>query len=76
MNVTDYSKIFPIQDIKGNYIINGNGDITIGVKILHKAVFALSEEELQVDLTQYINLLKSLPENTVFHKQDFYFTGE
>ncbi len=76
MNVTDYSKIFPIQDIKGNYIINGNGDITIGVKISHKAVFALSEEELQVDITQYINLLKSLPENTVFHKQDFYFTGE
>lgn len=74
--MTEFSKIFPIQDIKDNFIINGNGDITIGVEIEHKEVYALSKEALIEDLKEYTNLLSSLPNNTVFHKQDLYFTGK
>ncbi|MBE7443014.1 MAG: DUF3875 domain-containing protein [Flavobacteriales bacterium] len=71
---TEYSKIFPIQEINDKYIINGNGDITVGIRVEHKEIFGLSEEEIIKDHEQYCNLLKSLPNNTIFHKQDYYFT--
>jgi hypothetical protein len=73
---TEYSKIFPIQEIQNNYIINGNGDITVGIRVEHKELFGLSEEEIIKDHEQYCNLLKSLPNNTIFHKQDYYFTDQ
>ena len=76
-NSTVLEKIFPIQHIQdNNYLVNGNGDITIAVKVKHQQVFSHNQSDMEKDLVSYTNMLKLLPPNTIFHKQDFYSTGQ
>lgn len=71
----DIIKAFPIQEIQDHYLVNGNGDITVAVKLKHSQVFSQNADDLERDLEMYINLLKLLPSNTIVHKQDYYTTG-
>ena len=41
---TDLADILPIQTITQDAIINGNGDITVGYRMLLPEVFTLSEK--------------------------------
>ncbi len=70
----DLSEVMPIQYIDNNYIVNGNGDITIGYKIFFPEVFSLSEEDALMIHSKIEGLLKLLPAGTTFHQQNFYYT--
>src|SRR5690606_5420946 len=71
----DLIKVFPIQEVRDMFLVNGNGDITVAVKLKHSQVFSQNAEDLERDLETYMNLLKLLPSNTIVHKQDYYTTG-
>ena len=43
----DLESVLPIQTITENAVINGNGDITVGYRLLLPEVFTLSESEAQ-----------------------------
>src|SRR5699024_2569989 len=58
-----------------NAVINGNGDITVGYRLLLPEVFTLSESEAQYIHERLEALLKMLPAGTVIHQQNFYYTG-
>lgn len=73
---TDLADILPIQTITQDAIINGNGDITVGYRMLLPEVFTLSEKEAEYIHERLEALLKMLPAGTVIHQQIFYYTGE
>lgn len=73
---TDLADILPIQTITQDAIINGNGDITVGYRMLLPEVFTLSEKEAEYIHERLEALLKMLPAGTVVHQQIFYYTGE
>ena len=75
-SVKDLSEIFPIQTIEDGYLVNGNGDITIGYKVNMPDVFLLSEEEARNIHESFVSIFKLLPEGTIFHKQDFFYLDE
>lgn len=69
----EYSTVFPIQTIEDDVIVNGNGDITAGFKVLMPEVFSLSLEEAQEISSSFEGMLTLFPSGTIFHKQDFFF---
>lgn len=71
----DLESVLPIQAITENAVINGNGDITVGYRLLLPEVFTLSESEAQYIHERLEALLKLLPAGTVIHQQNFYYTG-
>lgn len=73
---TDLADILPIQTITQDAIINGNGDITVGYRMLLPEVFTLSEKEAEYIHERLEALLKMLPAGTVIHQQILYYTGE
>lgn len=73
---TDLADILPIQTITQDAIINGNGDITVGYRMLLPEVFTLSEKEAEYIHERLEALLKMLPAGTVIHQQIFYYTGD
>lgn len=58
---TDLADILPIQTITQDAIINGNGDITVGYRMLLPEVFTLSEKEAEYIHERLEALLKMLP---------------
>ena len=73
---TDLADILPIQTVTQDAIINGNGDITVGYRMLLPEVFTLSEKEADYMHERLEALFKMLPAGTVIHQQVFYYTGE
>ena len=73
---TDLADILPIQTITQDAIINGNGDITVGYRMLLPEVFTLSEKEAEYIHERLEALLKMLPAGTVISSADFYYTGD
>ena len=61
----DLESVLPIQTITENAVINGNGDITVGYRLLLPEVFTLSESEAQYIHERLEALLKLLPAGTV-----------
>lgn len=69
------SKVLPIQNIEQDYIINGNGDITVGYKLMLPEVFTLSTTQYEKIFDDLNGILKMLPAGTVIHQQNFYYEG-
>ncbi len=73
---TELSEVIPIQSIENGMIVNGNGDITVGFKLIQPDVFIISTSEAFEIHDNFVGVLKMLPEGTIFHKQDFFFMDE
>jgi len=70
----DISKIFPIQSIENDILINGNGDLTIGFSIKLPETFTLGENGFDNLQNSLSGIFKLLPIGTIIHKQDFVFS--
>lgn len=71
--VIELNKVFPIQAIENGFMINGQGDLTVGFKVTNPEVFSLSKQDLQKNYEELISIIKLLPSGTLFHKQDFIY---
>ncbi len=71
-----WSKIFHIQQIEENCLINGDGTVIIGYDVILPQVYTLTIREINDVNDQLIKAIKFLPEGTTVHKMDFFFEGE
>lgn len=65
-------KEFPILSVEGNYITSKIGDITLGYEIFLPEEFSLSKEQLLESSSIWSNIICSVPDNTILHKQDIF----
>lgn len=72
----DLAAVIPIQTITDNVIVNGNGDLTIGYKLLLPEVFTLSQDAAKVIQERLEGLFKMLPSGTVIHQQCYYYVSQ
>ena len=70
----DLESVLPIQTITENAVINGNGDITVGYRLLLRSVHLVGKRGA-IHPRAVGALLKMLPAGTVIHQQNFYYTG-
>ena len=69
-------KVFPIQTIENDYIVNGNGDITAGFEILLPEVFTLHIEDQKQFIADLEGICKMLPFGTIIHQQINFYISE
>ena len=72
----DLSAVMPIQMIKDDAIVNGNGDITVGYRMFLPEVFTMSDGDVKYIHERLEGLFKMLPAGTVVHQQNFFYTGK
>lgn len=75
-NETDLASVLPLQYIDKHYIVNGNGDITVGYALFLPEVFTLSDQEAEHIQSSLIGILGMLPDGTIVHQQNFYYTDQ
>jgi conjugation system TraG family ATPase len=73
-NEISLSKIYPIQEVQDNFIVNGNGDLTFCFKIELPEVYTLNHVVYNDIHLKLINNINRLPAGTSIHKQDIYFS--
>ncbi|GAB3008091.1 TraG family conjugative transposon ATPase [Niabella terrae] len=66
--------IFPILDIEHDMMLNSRGDISIVFKAELPEIFTLSETDYEHLHQALVRAIKMLPEQTMFHKQDHFYT--
>ncbi|MFK7809976.1 MAG: VirB4 family type IV secretion system protein [Saprospiraceae bacterium] len=65
----------PIQEIKDCYLVNGNGDITVGYKVDYPGAYTLSPEVKNYIYDAFSVLLKLIPSGVTLHQQDFIYVN-
>jgi conjugation system TraG family ATPase len=69
--ITDLAKIFPIQSVEDDLLINGNGDITFGYSLFMPEAYMLTQNEFNDIQESMIRMFCKLPPGTLIHKQEF-----
>ncbi|RYZ25748.1 MAG: DUF3875 domain-containing protein, partial [Sphingobacteriales bacterium] len=69
----DFSSIFPIYKVEHGAIVSMQGDLTVAFRVDHAGLFTLGSAEYEAAHHVWIKAIKSLPYNTVLHKQDRFF---
>ncbi len=72
--ILQFSEICPIVNVDENFIINGDGSVTVGIKVIKQPeVYTNSIEEYNNIHSRFISAINLLPPNTIFHKQDYFY---
>src|SRR5690606_2122716 len=66
-------QIFPIMEIDGDCIMSKMGEISIVFKTELPEIFSLSQQDYEILHQCWLRALKALPENSILHKQDWFF---
>ncbi|MES2458878.1 MAG: TraG family conjugative transposon ATPase [Bacteroidota bacterium] len=72
----DFSKIFPIYKVEHGCIVSMQGDLTVVFKIDHAYLFTLGSAEYEATHHTWVKALKTLPFDTIVHKQDTFIKTE
>jgi conjugation system TraG family ATPase len=70
------SELFPIMDVEHDCIVSKSGSISVVFRALLPEIFGLSDDDYELIHQTWIRALKILPENAVFHKQDWFIKGK
>lgn len=65
-------EIFPIYDVEHDCILSKSGDITLAFEIDLPEIFSLSDSEYEAFHQTWIKAIRTLPERTILHKQDWF----
>ena len=66
-------EIFPIMEIDEDCIMSKMGEISIVFKTELPEIFSLSQQDYEILHQCWLRALKALPENSILHKQDWFF---
>ena len=66
------NKNFPILAVEHDCILSKQGDVTVVFKAKLPEIFTLSDQEYEAFHQSWIKAIKTLPNHTVFHKQDWF----
>lgn len=72
----DIAKIYPIQSVESNGLVNGNGDITIGFSLMLPEMYTVTYEQANALHESFVSFFSLLPVGTVIHKQDFFYVDK
>ena len=70
------NNIFPIYAVENDIIISKNGDITLGYKLQLPQIYSLDKVKIDRINQLFDKIIRSLPENTIIQKQDFFFVDK
>ena len=73
MNVKPIDKTLSILGFKGDFLISNNLDLSFGLKLKLPELLSCSEEKLYTLHDSFERVVNILPQNTLLHKQDFFF---
>ena len=68
--------ILPIYKVEHNAILSMQGDITIAYEAVLPEIFTLSDRDYEAYHQAWIKAIKVLPQNSIFHKQDWFTEGK
>lgn len=69
-----FFKTFPVYKIEHDCILSKQGDVTLAYEATLPEIFTLSDQEYEAFHHILIKAIKVLPKNSVFHKQDWFFS--
>ena len=73
INVKSIEKSLPILGFNGDIIISNNIDMGFGLRLFLPELLSVSTEHLYMLHDTFQRAVNLLPENTLLHKQDFFF---
>lgn len=76
MKVNSIEKTLSVLGFQGDFLISNNLDLSFGLKLELPELLSCSEGRLSELHECFQRLINLLPENTLFHKQDFFFLSE
>ena len=65
-------KHFPILSIEQDCILSKMGDITVAYQAILPEIFTLSDRDYEAFHQAWIKAIKTLPQNSILHKQDWF----
>jgi conjugation system TraG family ATPase len=68
-------KVFPIYKVEQDCILSRQGDVTLAFEVQLPEIFTLSDQEYEAFHQVLVKAIKVLPNNSVFHKQDWFIAG-
>jgi len=71
-----FHKIFPIYKVEHDCILSKQGDVTLAFEATLPEIFTLSDQEYEAFHQVLVKAIKVLPNQTVFHKQDWFFSTQ
>ncbi|MFZ6013023.1 MAG: TraG family conjugative transposon ATPase [Bacteroidota bacterium] len=69
-----FDKLFPVYKVESDCILSKQGDVTIAYEATLPEIFTLSDQEYEAFHQVLVKAIKVLPNNTVFHKQDWFLS--
>src|ERR1035437_7719595 len=73
MKKIDISDICPIVNIENEVLVNGSGDLTIGINLMQPQVYTFDIEKYNRVHESLISAIRILQPGTIVHKQDFFY---
>lgn len=67
-----FEKVFPIYKVEQDCILSKQGDVTLAYEATLPEIFTLSDQEYEAFHQILVKAIKVLPNNSVFHKQDWF----
>jgi conjugation system TraG family ATPase len=67
-------KVFPIYKVENDCILSKQGDVTLAFDATLPEIFTLSDQEYEAFHQILVKAIKVLPNNSIFHKQDWFFS--
>lgn len=68
------AKVFPIYKVENDCILSKQGDVTLAYEATLPEIFTLSDQEYEAFHQILVKAIKVLPNNSIFHKQDWFFS--
>lgn len=65
-------RMFPILAVENNCMVSKQADITVCYKVILPEIFTISDKEYETIHSVWHKVIKTLPEFTVIHKQDWF----
>ena len=69
-----FFKTFPVYKVEHDCILSKQGDVTLAYEATLPEIFTLSDQDYEAFHQILIKAIKVLPKNSVFHKQDWFFS--
>ena len=67
-----FEKVFPIWKVENDCVLSKQGDVTMAYEATLPEIFTLSDQEYEAFHQILVKSIKVLPNQTVFHKQDWF----
>lgn len=69
-----FCKTFPVYKVEHDCVLSKQGDVTLAYEATLPEIFTLSDQDYEAFHQILIKAIKVLPKNSVFHKQDWFFS--